>query len=194
LEIQDCTVLIVDTDARIVRGFAQSLRAVGYKVFEATSFEDGKRLWLEHLPAVLVVDVRLGQFNGLQLVMRARSDRPLVKAIVTSPFADPVLEAETQRFGGTFMIKPVSSPQIVFAVENAASSDRKVPNTPPMLLERRREERRKKNVPISWVDRRSRERRTLPLPADTAATNPQKPSNVTTFPDQRPRDKRLTKQ
>lgn len=156
-----CTVLVVDTDLRVLHGFAQALREDGYIVFEASSFEDGKRLWREITPAVLVVDIRLGQFNGLQLLMRARSDRPDLKGIITCPFADQVLQAETQRFGGTFLIKPIAPWQIVQAVGNAARPNPIVPNpvTPPLLLERRRVDRRQADVAVPWPERRVGPRR-----------------------------------
>src|SRR5689334_16484777 len=105
-------------------------------VFEASSYEEGKRLWREITPAVLVVDIRLGQFNGLQLLMRARADRPDLKCIITCPFPDPVLEAETHRFGGIFLIKPIAPAQIVAAVSNTPRPNPVVPDpvTPPLLL------------------------------------------------------------
>jgi two-component system response regulator RegA len=158
------TALVVNTDVRVMQGFANALRAEGYSVFEATSFEDGKQLWRNSKPDVLVVDIRLGQFNGLQLLMRARSDRPDLHAIITCPFPDPVLEAETRRFGGTFLSKPVEPWQIVNAIRGASHQNGSVPEpvTPPQLMERRRsEDRRKVTTPEMFPDRRQADRRRL---------------------------------
>lgn len=154
-----CTVLVVETDLRVLHASAQALREAGYLVFEASSFEDGKRLWREITPSVLVVDIRLGEFNGLQLLMRARSGRPDLKGIITSPFADHVLEAEAQRFGGTFLIKPIAPWQIVEAVGRAARPKLvSAPASPPLFLERRRADRRQVTIPV-WPDRRVADRR-----------------------------------
>ena len=112
-------VLLVDTELRVLHDFAEALRCEGYDVLPATSFQEGKRLWMHHHPGVLVVDVRLGEFNGLQLLMRARADRPDLHAIITCPFADPVLEAEARRFGGDFLVKPIDPVQIVAAIERS---------------------------------------------------------------------------
>jgi DNA-binding response OmpR family regulator len=111
--------LLVDTELRVLHDFAEALRCEGYDVLPATSFQEGKRLWMHHHPGVLVVDVRLGEFNGLQLLMRARADRPDLHAIITCPFADPVLEAEARRFGGDFLVKPIDPMQIVAAIERS---------------------------------------------------------------------------
>jgi two-component system response regulator RegA len=155
-----CAVLLVDTDLEVLHAFAQALRAAGYLVFEASSFEDGKRLWQEMTPAVLIVDVRLGEFNGLQLLMRARSSRPDLKGIITCPFADQVLEAEARRFGGTFLIKPIAPSQIVQAVDEAMRPKPVAANTaPPLLRDRRRVDRRQTDLPVLWPDRRVTNRR-----------------------------------
>jgi DNA-binding response OmpR family regulator len=156
------TVLLVDTDSQMRRMFSEALRQEGCAILEAATFEDGKRLWTRDKPEVLIVDVRLGQFNGLQLLMRARSDRPDLHAIITCPFQDAVLEAETNRFGGTFLLKPIEPWQIVRAVRNASAQTGPVPEpkTPPFLIERRRVDRRVLAIPDFHPDRRGADRRT----------------------------------
>lgn len=158
------TALVVNTDTRVLQGFASALRGEGYSVLEATSFEDGKQLWTATKPDVLVVDIRLGQFNGLQLLMRARSDRPDLHAIITCPFADAVLEAETRRFGGTFLIRPIEPQQIVSSIRQIQSPDA----APPMpLLERRRSDRRKLVIADFHPERRTFNRRAPLMPTVT---------------------------
>lgn len=112
-------VLLVDTELRVLHDIAEALRGEGYDVLPATSFQEGKRLWMNHHPGVLIVDVRLGEFNGLQLLMRARADRPDLHAIITCPFEDRVLEAEARRFGGDFLVKPIDPVQILAAIERS---------------------------------------------------------------------------
>ena len=154
------TALVVDSDFGNVHSLALALRREGLDVFEATSFQEGKLLWSTQTPDVLIVDIRLGQFNGLQLLMRARSDRPDIQAIITSPFADPVLEAETRRFGGMFLIKPVDPSHVVEAVRAISSSEPvPTPVTPPYLLERRRNDRRVVAMANFFPDRRIADRR-----------------------------------
>jgi DNA-binding response OmpR family regulator len=146
-----------------MHSFATALREAGFAVLEAVSFEDGRRLWRSTRPDVLVVDVRLGQFNGLQLLMRARADRADVHAIITCPFPDAVLEAETRRFGGTFLTKPLEPWQIVDAVRVASQSNAAPPPMPaaptPPLLERRRADRRVLLTPDFHPERRISDRR-----------------------------------
>ena len=159
------TALVVDSDFGNVRNLARALREEGLDVFEASTFQEGKFLWSTRAPDVLIVDIRLGQFNGLQLLMRARSDRPDLRAIITSSVPDPVLEAETHRFGGVCMVTPIDPRQVLHALPGITTSGRvPTPVTPPYLLERRRIERRVVTVPTLLPDRRVAARRTTAQP------------------------------
>lgn len=149
-------VLIVDTNAATVEDVATTVRGEGYSVLKALTFEDGRRLWRSLQPDVLIVDIRLGQYNGLQLLMRARSDRPNLTGVVTSPFPDPVLEAEAIRFGGTFLIKPVSRRQLLDAIRSSGSRSQQEMSP---FLERRRGDRRRLVTKDFIPERRVSERR-----------------------------------
>jgi two-component system response regulator RegA len=147
-------ILIVDTDPLPRLQLAAALRREGCDVVEATTFEEGKRLWTSERPAMLIADIRLGQFNGLQLLLRATAEREDVKAIITSAVADRVLEAETRRFGGVFRIKPVAASDVVAFLRSATA-------VLPTSFDRRVAERRQLTIPSFAPDRRSTERRRL---------------------------------
>jgi len=108
-------VLLVDDEPEVVHVLRAVLESAGYRTVAATSFEDGKRLLADTPPPdVLITDVRLGMFNGLQLaVLRP----PTTAVIVISGFLDRTLEAETRRLGGVYMLKPVPAKQLIETVE-----------------------------------------------------------------------------
>jgi DNA-binding NtrC family response regulator len=56
-------------------------------------------------PDLLITDVRLDGYNGLQLVIKRPADIP---AIVITGFPDAVLESEAVRTGATYMEKPIN--------------------------------------------------------------------------------------
>lgn len=150
-------VLIVDSDIRSVHELAQALRQEGYVTFEATSFADAKRLWLSESPRVLVADICLGQFNGLQLLMQAREEMPDINAVITCAFPDVVLEAEARRFGGVFLVKPLDPHQILAAI--GAPASRRPAGISSFTPDRRRGERRQAANPQFVPDRRVQDRR-----------------------------------
>jgi FixJ family two-component response regulator len=64
-------------------------------------------------PDVLVTDIRLGEYNGLQLVVQAGTLDRAPSVIVTSGYEDPVLAAEAARLGATFLRKPVQPSELI---------------------------------------------------------------------------------
>ena len=107
-------VLVVDDEPMVVDALREVLADAGYETLGATSFEDGRRLLLAPpVPDVVVADVRLGKYNGLQLaVLRPQA----TAAIVISGHWDEVLEAEARQHGAVYLQKPLASPALVQTV------------------------------------------------------------------------------
>lgn len=107
--------LIIDpvlTDAMFSVAAATSL---GFHVTVANTFQEA----LERLrvpPVLLMADIRLGEYNGLHLVLRGKAARRDLAAIVTSGIADPVLQPEAEQFGATFVLKPTSAQELRAAI------------------------------------------------------------------------------
>ena len=107
-------VLLVDDEPAVVETLRAILIEAGYETASATSFEDGRRLLLSSpAPDVIVADVRLGSFNGLQLVLM----RPATTAaIVISGHWDRMLEAEARQNGAAYLPKPVAAATLIETV------------------------------------------------------------------------------
>jgi CheY-like chemotaxis protein len=119
-------VLIVDDEPDAVELLTDTLRAAGYDTAGAATFEEGKRLLgTRPPPDVLITDVRLGHFNGLQLVVI----RPgTTAAVVVSGFWDRTLEEEARRHGAVYLLKPVAGEQLIAAVRQVL--ERRTPPAP----------------------------------------------------------------
>ena len=103
-------ILIVDDDHATRTGLKRYFERAGYDVIAVSTFADGRQGLAESEPDLLIADVRLGDYNGLQLV--ATNPRPIPTIIVTG-FADPVLEADARRLGAEYLIKPISPPDLL---------------------------------------------------------------------------------
>ena len=107
------TILIVD-DHRVTRlGLAEMLADAGYSVVTTGTFQEARRILREDPPDLLIADVRLGSFNGLQLVI---SGQQRVPAIVITGYADPVLEAEARRSGAEYLVKPFDPERLLATI------------------------------------------------------------------------------
>jgi two-component system, NtrC family, nitrogen regulation response regulator GlnG len=111
-------VLIVDHDRESLGGLLAVMAEAGYRVTGVQSFEEGRRA-LDASPDVLVTDIRLGAYNGLQLIIRGRALNPLLRAIVVTAHPDVVVRREAERLHATYMVKPVDPSRLLDEVAHA---------------------------------------------------------------------------
>src|SRR3954463_1321383 len=86
--------LVVDDDQRVLAMLSRWLRDAGYDVTSASTLVEARARIDEDPPDALVVDVRLREFNGIQLAVRARATSPSMRIVVVSGYDDPVLRRE----------------------------------------------------------------------------------------------------
>jgi DNA-binding response OmpR family regulator len=111
-------ILVVEDDRDTLDSWVELLQHAGYRVAAAASFEEGRRA-LDSLPDMLITDIRLGAYNGLQLVVRARLANPALPVFVVTAFHDSVLQQETERLGAIYMRKPVDVAHVLAAITRA---------------------------------------------------------------------------
>jgi DNA-binding response OmpR family regulator len=112
-------VLLVDVDDARRNDLIQTLEAEGYEVVAADSFQQARRLLKESAPDLLITDVRLNEFNGLQLVLARRAP---VHTIVLAEVPDPVLENEARQLGAEYLPRPFSRATLHEIVAKALAS------------------------------------------------------------------------
>jgi DNA-binding NtrC family response regulator len=105
--------VVVDDDASVLRLMTHWLKRAGYAVVPCETFEQGKQELAASPPDVLLTDLRLGAFNGLQLVILARAQSPDIVAVVMSAFDDMTLRDEAERCGAHYLMKPFSLTQLL---------------------------------------------------------------------------------
>jgi two-component system response regulator RegA len=114
-------ILVVEDDQDALDALVEVLNQAGYKVAGASTFDEGRRA-LASRPDMLVTDIRLGAYNGLQLVVRARVANPDIFAVVLTGYHDVVLQAETERLNAIYMRKPVDVNQMLASIAEAFTS------------------------------------------------------------------------
>jgi DNA-binding response OmpR family regulator len=107
--------LVVDCSPASSLPIVNTLAECGFSVTSAESFAQGKARILESPPTLLVAELRLREYNGLQLVLRGKARRPSMAAIVLSSILDSVLQSEAETMGATFVLRPVDSRELIAA-------------------------------------------------------------------------------
>jgi len=114
------TALIVEDDDT-VRGLLERwLTLDGYDVATCASFAAAKSRIAATPPDVLITDVRLGAFNGLQLAILAKQHREDTLAIVLTAFEDASLRREAALCGALYLLKPITMDQLRDSMRRSA--------------------------------------------------------------------------
>ena len=120
-------ILIVDDDEPTRAGLAMLLAEAGYDAITAGNVPAAFRLLADEHPDLLLVDIRLNEYNGLHLV--ATRPHP-IPAVVLTGFADPAIEADARHLGAEFLLKPVK-PSVLMALVQRLLSDARVGRSIP---------------------------------------------------------------
>lgn len=161
--------LIIDPVLPDVMFAVAAASSLGFRVTVADSFQEA----LERLrvpPALLIAHIRLGEYNGLHLVLRGKAARRDLAAIVTSGVADQVLQAEAEQLGATFVLKPTTAQELSAAICRTLLQGAGGPVRSP--FERRASDRRSTSAVAYHPERRkgSRRRDVLQLIQQVAPT------------------------
>jgi DNA-binding NtrC family response regulator len=100
-------IVIVDDDISCLVAVEQILHHWGHETRTFRAFEDARAYLSQARPVAVIVDVRLGNYNGLQLIHFSQANSPETQWLVVSGFDDPVLRQEATKLGAHFLTKPL---------------------------------------------------------------------------------------
>lgn len=96
--------LIVIGESEVRERVARELARADCLVYACSRFEQGREVLDRLRPDILVADVRLEEYNGLSLVLRANAHSPRTTTIIYTRYDDPVLRREAHRNGAAFVV------------------------------------------------------------------------------------------
>ena len=111
-------ILVLDDDEHALAGVVELLRDAGHLVTGATTYDAAKRLLSLSDYDLLIADVRLRGFNGIDLVRQSSREHPDMAAIIMTGYDEPMLELEAGRYGARFTRKPIQPLQFLQMVKD----------------------------------------------------------------------------
>ena len=105
-------IVVVDDDQAVLATLANLLKVWGYEPRPFNQFEEARTFLAENAADILIVDVRLGKYNGLQLIHLARQNHPEMVVVAVSGYDDPVLRAAAADAGAAYFVKPIELPHL----------------------------------------------------------------------------------
>ena len=129
------TLLIVDDDKPFLQRLARAMQTRGFTVRTAESVADGLMQIETASPAFALVDLRLGDGNGLDVISALKARRPDARAIVLTGYGNIATAVNAVKLGAVdYLSKPVDADHVVHALLNG---DRAVePPEKPMSPDR----------------------------------------------------------
>ncbi|PYR82431.1 MAG: hypothetical protein DMF87_01305 [Acidobacteria bacterium] len=116
--MQAPTVLIVHGDRSVSARISAKLQGTA-DVSIAATFDEAKAILATTPPAVLITGVRLGQYNGLHLVIRSRIGHPETANFVILDEPDAAVEQEAAAHGAVSLEYPAKEKELTMLVAAA---------------------------------------------------------------------------
>ncbi|SFR53670.1 two-component system, response regulator RegA [Yoonia tamlensis] len=132
----DKSLLLVDDDEAFLRRLAKAMEKRGFAVETAESVAQGKAIANARPPAYAVVDLRLEDGNGLDVVELLRAKRPESRIVVLTGYGAIATAVAAVKIGATdYLAKPADANDVTNALlargaelppppENPMSADR----------------------------------------------------------------------
>lgn len=133
---QDMTLLIVDDDKPFLQRLAKAMETRGFVVNTADTVAAGLKIAEATPPAYAVVDMRLDDGNGLDVVELIRRKRPDSRMIVLTGYGNIATTVTAVKLGAVdYLAKPADAADVVNALTREGG-DKPPPPDNPMSADR----------------------------------------------------------
>jgi two-component system response regulator RegA len=132
----DTSLLIVEDDKPFLTRLARAMESRGFTVDTAESVEEAVVKARANPPAYAVVDMRLGDGNGLDVVAAIREKREDARTIILTGYGNIATAVTAVKLGAVdYLSKPADADDI-FAALTRTSGERAAPPENPMSADR----------------------------------------------------------
>jgi two-component system response regulator RegA len=109
--------LLVDDDAPLRRSLTRALERRGFQVLAAEGLAEAREHAREHRPEFAVLDMRLDEGSGLDLVRTLRALRPDVRIVIVTGYGNIATAVAAIKAGAVdYLAKPVDADDIANAL------------------------------------------------------------------------------
>ncbi len=113
-------ILVVEDDPLVSKTLVSHLKKKGFEVRLAESGEEGLELFKEFRPELVMLDVKLPDVNGLDLLKQIKNEDSKVLVIVMTAFDDMKTTVEAIKSGAfEYLVKPLDYLELDLTIEKA---------------------------------------------------------------------------
>jgi two-component system, response regulator RegA len=130
------SLLIVDDDRPFLTRLARAMESRGYQVNTAETVQDGIAAIRTEPPAFAVIDMRLGDGSGLDVLAQLNESRPEARGIILTGYGNIATAVTAVKLGAyDYLAKPADADEIDAALK-ATGEERAAPPENPMSADR----------------------------------------------------------
>jgi two-component system response regulator RegA len=129
--VSDRSLLIVEDDKAFLDRLARAMEARGFVVTTAETVADGVARIGRAAPAFAVVDLRLGDGNGLDVVSALKAKRPDARVIVLTGYGNIATAVTAVKLGAVdYLAKPADADDVANALLATGAGKTEPPQNP----------------------------------------------------------------
>jgi DNA-binding NtrC family response regulator len=114
------SILIIEDDALVRKTLTSQLAKRGFEVATAETGEDGVRSFAESSPDLVLLDVRLPDIDGLEVLRRIREKNRRAIILVMTAFDDMKTTVEAVKLGAfEYLVKPLNAAELELVIDKA---------------------------------------------------------------------------
>jgi two-component system response regulator RegA len=132
----DRNLILVDDDAPFLARLARAMEARGFEVATASTVREGKELARAKKPGFAVVDLRLEDGSGLDVVAAVQEARPEARIVVLTGYGNIATAVAAVKLGAVDYLSKPSDADDIEAALLARSGDKANPPENPMSADR----------------------------------------------------------
>ncbi len=127
----DRSLLIVDDDKAFLQRLARAMESRGYTVATADTVADGMARVEERPPAFAVIDMKLGDGSGLDVISRLKERRPEARGVILTGFGNIATAVTAVKLGAfDYIAKPADADDIHAALIAGPGVKAEIPENP----------------------------------------------------------------
>ena len=128
---EDKSLLLVDDDRPFLQRLGRAMETRGFEVVMAESVAEGLASATSRPPAYAVVDMRLNDGNGLDVVADIKSRRPDAKAIILTGYGNIATAVTAVKMGAIdYLAKPADADDVYMALMRLPTEKADPPENP----------------------------------------------------------------
>lgn len=130
-QYRDRSLLIVEDDKPFLERLSRAMEARGFTATACDSVAEGLAQIAKAAPAFAVVDLRLGDGNGLDVVSALKRKRPDARVIVLTGYGNIATAVTAVKMGAVdYLAKPADADDVVAALLTTGTAKSEPPQNP----------------------------------------------------------------